>query len=264
MKSTIKKNQLKKIISSSKSYIVTLTLLLSIFILNFDKYEINKKLYGIGYELYSESALFFQRLYRRVFPVQITENKEILREKAYLENEYNTLLQENSFLKKQLHLFDNKNYNYKYLSAWVTQVTHPKGEKALVISVGDKDGVKLGNVVINEKGIIGRVSGTTEKSSLVSLIGNENVKISAVILPSYHNCIIGKNMTKESDKLKLSVGYLHENNGVEEGDLVISSGKDGMTPFGLALGMITKSENKLFVLSDKIGLDSLIVRVIIN
>jgi cell shape-determining protein MreC len=90
------------------------------------------------------------------------------------------------------------------------------------------------------------------------------VKIAGIILPSYQNCIVGINASQDTGNLSLSIGYLSDVNGVNEGDAVISSGKDGITPFGLKIGAIIKSESNFFVSTKKQIFDSLIVQVIID
>jgi len=258
---------LKKIFSVLRLYIVISFVLGVVILINSEKYKISNTIYGIGYQIYGNTTLFLKDLYENTLKVQSNDQNnlndiKLIRENAYLEQKYQGLVYENKLLKKQLKLIENT--NYKYISAWVTQTTHPKGENAIVISVGAKDSVKVGNVVINEHGILGRISRTTEKFSIVSLLGNSNVKIAGIILPSYQNCIVGINASQDTGNLSLSIGYLSDVNGVNEGDAVISSGKDGITPFGLKIGAIIKSESNFFVSTKKQIFDSLIVQVIID
>lgn len=256
-----RKKVFKKLFIRFKPYILILTVIGVISVINSEKYMISKKLYDTGYSMYGNAVIFLRSTYEDIFKKSDDDSESF--ENAYLEQKYAAILSENELLKKQLNLIEN--VHYKYLSAWITQVTHPKGENSVAISAGKKDGVKIGNIVVNEHGIVGRVSDVSESFAVVSLLGNDNVRLSAIILPSYQNCIVGGNSDHEADDLKLSVSYLNEINAVKDGDSVISSGKDGLTPFGLKIGTIHKSsDGKIFVLTKKQSLDSLIVQVIIS
>lgn len=256
-----RKRVFRKLFIRFKPYILILAVIGLISLINSEKYMISKKIYDIGYSIYGNSVIFIRSAYEDIFK-KLEDSPESF-ENAYLEQKYAALLAENEFLKKQLNLIEN--IHYKYISAWITQVTHPKGENSLVISAGIKDGVKVGNIVINENGIVGRVSDVSEKFAVVSLLGNDNVRLSAIISPSYQNCIVGGNSDPESSNLKLSVSYLNEVNAVKDGDSVISSGKDGLTPFGLKIGTIQKlSDGRVFILTKKQSLNSLIVQVIVS
>ena len=256
----------KKFFNILKPYIIIIAVLILVLIINSAKHQLSTKLYGAGYNAYGNINLYIKDLYtnilERKYNNQNLNDLKLLRENSYLEQKYQRVLSENELLKRQLKLVDKS--NYKYISAWVTQTTHLKGENSLVISVGEKDSVTVGKVVVNEYGIIGRVSQTTENFSVVSLLGNANVKIAGVILPSYQHCIIGGNINKKTDDLNLSIEYLGDVHGIKEGDVVMSSGKDGITPFGLKIGVVTKSDSKLFVLAKKQIFDSLIVQTIID
>jgi rod shape-determining protein MreC len=260
------KKKFKKFFNISKPYVIIMLVLVLVLMINSEKYQLATKLYDVGYTAYGNTILFIKNLYTNVlektFNNQSLNDLKLLRENSYLEQKYQRIVFENEMLKKQLKLVNKS--NYKYISAWATQTTHLKGENALVISAGEKDGVTVGKVIINEHGIIGRVSKTTENFSVVSLLGNANVKIAGVILPSYQHCIIGGSINQKTNDLNLSIEYLSDVHGINEGDVVISSGKDGNTPFGLQIGVVGKSDSKLFVLSKKQIFDSLIVQAIID
>lgn len=227
--------------------------------LNSEGNKVKASLYSAGYNLYAGASDFISRLYAYTsLQDGNIHDVELLREKKYLEQKNAVLQEENKLLKSKLNLIDNR--NYKHITAVVTQITYPKDEIAFVLSAGEKDGIAIGNIVVNEEGVVGRISRTTAKFSVVSLLGSENVKVSSLILPSYQDCIVSGKATEKDSLLKIN--YLQNTEDLRDGDEVISSGKDGMTPFGLRIGDIKKISGKIFVSPKKI-LHSTIVKIIV-
>ena len=206
------------------------------------------KIYNIGYEFYGKSVLFLQDLFPTKF---IKCNIE-------LQQKYDQLIVENTLLRKQLKF--TTHIKYDFLTAPVSQITHFKGNLSIIIAAGSKDKIQVGTVVMGEYGIIGRVVKVGENFSVVSLLGNDNVKIPAIILPSYQDCIVGKEITTS----QLSINYLADNHQVNNGDIVITSGKDGLTPFGMQIGTILKTNDNAFVVIKNSNLSSLIVQVVLK
>ncbi len=60
----------------------------------------------------------------------------------------------------------------------------------------------------------------------------------------------------------LVINYLNNIEKVTDGSEVISSGKDGLTPFGMSIGKIYKKEGKFFVVTEKRKIDSIIVKIV--
>lgn len=224
-------------------------------VLSINTFKTTQYLYNYGYIVYGKITNLIREIY-----TPEKDNDKFLRENQYLKLRYEESLLTNKFLKSQLNLIDNR--KYKYISAMITQMIHPKNELSFVISAGKVNDVNIGNIVINEYGIVGRISHVTEEFSVVSLIGNDNIKISAIILPSNQECIIGKRL--ENKSYELSVNYLNDIESVNTGDDIISSGKDGITPFGLKIGVLQKKNGKVFVQSNDKLLQSIHVQVLIS
>lgn len=255
------KKKLSKVIRKLKPYVILLSILLTVLWLNSEKNKIQIAIYDLGYNIYGKSVIFIRKTKEKFTTKPHVEHEmcdlKLVQDMRFLEKKYDILHAENNLLKSQLKLIDNR--QYEYITAIVTQVTYPKDEIALIVSAGTKNGVKVGHIVMNEYGIIGRIAQANELFSVVSLIGNENVKIPAVILPSYQDCIVNKGSIK-----KLTISYLNDLEMVNDGDEVISSGKDGMTPFGLKIGSITKEDGKIFVSKQSQNITSMMVQIIIN
>ncbi len=176
-----------------------------------------------------------------------------------LQVELTRLQKENQLLREELKMVPVIKFNYK--SVKIFQITQFKGEEALVIAAGLKEGIKVGDFVLNTKGLIGRVV-KSDNFAIVAPLGSESIKIPAIVIPSAQTCIVGKNLAS-SDDLELNISYLKENNAVKEGDIVVSSWQEGL-PFGIEIGYLIKVDGKFRVRKEKNLLDSQLVQVLIR
>ncbi len=122
--------------------------------------------------------------------------------------------------------------------------------KTLTINVGSNDGVKLGNPVINDWGMIGRVVELGRNSSRVLLTVDINSQIPVYFENSLHRAIlVGKN----SDLLELK--FLKKRVLLLDGDRLLTSGEGGVLPRGIPVGIYSSAINtksdKLFVVPAK-------------
>jgi rod shape-determining protein MreC len=231
--------------------------LLIIAIILFNKSQYKLYIINSSYKLYENIS----RVINQVKNFSICEscsNIDIELENQDLKLQNKILNEKIQLLKSKLHFIDNN--KYKYITAIITQVTYPRDEIAFVVSVGEKDGVRVGNVVIDDSGIVGRVSSITSDYSVISLIGNENVKISAIVTGKELDCIVGKKIGENH----LEINYLSDLEAVSHRDKVISSGKDGFTPYGIEIGTIDKSGSKVSLLVKNRSKSTTIVKIIIN
>ena len=122
--------------------------------------------------------------------------------------------------------------------------------KTLTINVGSNDGVKLGNPVINDWGMIGRIVELGRNSSRVLLTVDINSQIPVYFENSLHRAIlVGKN----SDLLELK--FLKKRVLLLDGDRLLTSGEGGVLPRGIPVGIYSSAINtksdKLFVVPAK-------------
>ena len=222
---------------------------------------ISSSVYKFAYNVYGEVILWCGEIYQSsLLKLCINLNnceEKISSERNLLIAEKTRLFNENTLLRKKLKLVDGN--NYKYVTAFVTQTIYPKGERALVISAGVKDGLQIGNLVISEYGVVGRISEVSQNFSITSLLGSSSVKIAAIILPSNEQCIVGSSVASH-----LSISYLDDITKIKEGSQVITSGKDSLTPYGTEVGKTILHNNKIYLDFDKRALDPLIVKVVIQ
>ena len=105
--------------------------------------------------------------------------------------------------------------------------------KSIIINKGFESGIKKGMAVLDRSYMIGRIVETNYLSSRVLLLNDLNSKISVIIEPSNAKAIMSG-----SGKNYADLEYLPEKNSVKTGDVVYTSGSDGIFRAGIPIGMI--------------------------
>ena len=116
--------------------------------------------------------------------------------------------------------------------------------QTLMVDKGFRDEVAPDMPVVNDEGVIGRVLDVSDRYSRVLLITDQGSDVDAI---DQRNRVRGILCGKDANGCFLK--YIRSNLDIKEGDLVITSGKDGIYPKGLRLGVVHsvyKSPTDLF------------------
>tara|TARA_Y100001978_G_C23590799_1_gene383770 strand:+ start:40 stop:903 length:864 start_codon:yes stop_codon:yes gene_type:complete len=147
------------------------------------------------------------------------------------------LLEENRELRKLLKAANK--IPEKYITANIIANSAGSYIKTITINVGKKDGVKLGNAVVNNWGMIGRIVQLGNNVARVLLITDINSQIPVYFERSKHRAIlIGKNSNL------LEIKFLKNRVNILDQDRLITSGEGGLLPRGLVVGKYIKEINK--------------------
>ncbi|MBX9575693.1 MAG: rod shape-determining protein MreC [Caulobacteraceae bacterium] len=106
---------------------------------------------------------------------------------------------------------------------------------ARLIDVGTGQGVQIGNPVINEHGLVGRVSGTAPNVSRVVLLTDVSSQVPVLIDRSDARAILSGD---GSGNPRLE--YVRGEDALKVGDRVLSSGDGGGMPRGLPVGVVAR------------------------
>ena len=105
--------------------------------------------------------------------------------------------------------------------------------EALVINKGEKEGVEPGMGVITAGGVIGRVVKTSPDYSRVLLMSDRNSAVAGLIQRTgYEGIVAGQ----QGSTLRLN--YIMTDADVQNGDIIITSGTDGVFPRGIMIGRV--------------------------
>ena len=172
------------------------------------------------------------------------ENEELYKWKDLAQK----LLEENKELKQLLNSVNNLPGNY--ITAKIISNSAGNYIKTITINVGKNDGVLLGNAVVNNWGMVGRIVELGNKASRVLLTTDINSQIPIYFeRTKYRAILIGKN----SDLLEIK--FLKNRVNLMDQDRLITSGEGGLLPRGLVVGTyykeINRSANKIQILPTK-------------
>jgi rod shape-determining protein MreC len=110
--------------------------------------------------------------------------------------------------------------------------------RTALVSAGTTDGVAVGQAVVTAEGMIGRVVEVGSRSARVLLLTDLNSHIPVVFERSREAAVLSGDNT---DRLRLL--YITDEESIETGDRLVTSGEGGMLPPGLAVGQVTGIED---------------------
>lgn len=164
------------------------------------------------------------------------ENERLKSEFAILES----IKLENSELKKMLRI---KNMTYRYVVAKVIHKTSSDWNASVVADVGAWDGINEDDIVLNERGLVGKVIKVFEENCIILLTTDSNLNV-----PVYFSADGKKNdesvaILKGKDADKLVIYMKHFNFVPQIGEKVFSSGDGGIFPEGIQVGFVSDKGN---------------------
>lgn len=105
--------------------------------------------------------------------------------------------------------------------------------QTLMIDKGFRDGVAPDMAVVNDEGVVGRVLDVSDRYARVLLVTDAGSSIDAIVQRNRVRGVLGG---KDANTCVLK--YVRGNLDVQVGDLIVTSGKDGVFPKGLRLGTV--------------------------
>jgi rod shape-determining protein MreC len=120
--------------------------------------------------------------------------------------------------------------------------------ETFILDRGENDGVTAGMAVVCADGVVGRIASTSPNASRVLLVSDHNSGVDALVQRSRARGILEGNLSGAA-----TLKYVKPAESLEVGDVVVTSGLDGIFPKGLRLGRVvevTRRESGLFQLAD--------------
>ncbi len=138
---------------------------------------------------------------------------------------------ENIALQNLLGVVHDKNANY--VSARVIAGSGGAFANMLIVNAGENDGIRKGQAVISDRGIIGRISEVSNHSARVLLLTDINSRIPVLIENNRTRAIMTGTNTSRTKLIHLPPGAR-----VTPSDRIITSGHGGAFPSGLPVGVV--------------------------
>lgn len=149
---------------------------------------------------------------------------------------------ENQSLRRQLLRFQSRSELDAYgaslasasLSASVIAWGPSRLAKKVFIDRGGADGLRVGMGVISPDGIVGKIEAVHASTSLVMLISDSMAGAGVVLARTGEPGVL-----RGTDGALCRIDYLRPSVKVTHGDIVLTSGLDGIYPRGLSVGRVT-------------------------
>jgi rod shape-determining protein MreC len=162
------------------------------------------------------------------------ERKEIENSDSLLQVEQ--LRIENESLRS---LFDlRKSIKHKTVAAQISHETRDAFSNRIVIDRGSQHGLAPGHPVINAQGVVGQVARVSPITAEVSLVTDPSLMIPVALPRSGLRSLA----SGTGDGQQVELKYLNINAEVEVGDVLVTSGLDGLYPSGLPVAKINRVE----------------------
>lgn len=183
----------------------------------------------------------------------VKKENDLLRNELTKIDSINT---QNIELKRQLKMLQeelNIEYSltdYEYLKATITSRNIGFWYNTITIDKGSYNGVREDMIVINSKGLIGRVVSTTNFTSSVKLIttNDTNNKLSVLVTNSDYS-LYGLLYNYNIEEGVLEVEGISNTEIVNINDLVYTSGMGGIFPSGILIGTVSAIDTDAYGLS---------------
>jgi rod shape-determining protein MreC len=147
------------------------------------------------------------------------------------------LTDENNRLKGLLELKTES--KYKVLPAQIIGRDPSLWFDSAIINRGSLDGVKLNMPIVNNGGLIGRVIAVSPITAQINLVTKDKSGLGGVIGELGTSNAIGV-VSGNGKKELLEMGYIPGSIEVQVGEMVYTTGQDGIYPAGLKLGEVVE------------------------
>ncbi|MGA2177805.1 MAG: rod shape-determining protein MreC [Verrucomicrobiota bacterium] len=110
--------------------------------------------------------------------------------------------------------------------------------RSMQIDLGARDGLRTNCAVLTAAGLVGRVQSVGQTRSQVIVLGDPNLRVSAIVLTNGETgVIVASSSTPEEDGM-IDLDYLSGNSAVRPGQSVVTWGAGGVFPPGIPIGKI--------------------------
>ncbi len=143
---------------------------------------------------------------------------------------------DNKWVKVKDSLYEQQ---YEYTAAQVINSTVQKRNNYFTINIGRKQGIKIGQGVFSDKGIVGIIHNTSEHYAVVKSVLTADINIDVIIEPSGAFGLLKWN---GKDPRRGSINGISNDMKIKKWSKVVTRGGSGNFPRGLMVGKIEKLE----------------------
>ena len=189
-------------------------------------------------ELFTRTIGFSKDIWHQYFALaSLARENAVLTTRLNQAAEKNNLLHETELANDRLrNLLDfQKNITELVVAAEVIGKDPSTWFKTVIIDKGEADGLTKGLPVVMPQGIAGQVIEVANHYAKVMLIIDRNSAVDSLVQRTRARGVV---QGESTDQLQLA--YVLRKKDVQVGDIVVSSGLDGVYPKGLRIGQVTE------------------------
>lgn len=175
------------------------------------------------------------------------ENEELRRELERVQQEATQLrfaFEESIALQRLLSYVRSPSFpeDFGYVAAAVIAYPPSQFEQRLVIGAGSDHGIERNDPVVNERGLVGKVTSVTATTAQVTLLTDEKLAVGALVLDSTEAAGLVRHGRAGEESLVLDL--VEKRYTVNVGDRIVTagtrrSGDDSPFPRGIPVGTVT-------------------------
>jgi rod shape-determining protein MreC len=183
------------------------------------------------------TSRFFRDIWEHYFfLISVVDDNDTLRHELREAKALNHQFRETQLANERLQrlLGMEKQVSRQMIAARVVGKDPSPWFQTIMVDKGTADGVQRGEPVINPEGIVGLVVDVTAHYAKVMLITDPNSAVDAIIQESRARGIVKGGMSGYC-----MLNFVLRKHNVRKGQVVISSGMDGVFPKGLPIGKVS-------------------------
>lgn len=182
---------------------------------------------------------FFERMFKSTDIHKENDQLKVqLAQYDIIQNELNTLREENERLKELLNYTDVTE-NYDYVTATVIGKSQGVWFSEFTLNAGRNQGVTENLAVITAQGLVGRVSSVSATTCKVTSIIDSTSDVSVMVERTRDYGFARGILNTDNDE-KLELYYLPSGYDLVPGDSIVTSGIGGTFPKSIAVGTVTE------------------------
>ena len=118
--------------------------------------------------------------------------------------------------------------------------------RGAILDLGSKDGLAVDQAVLTEQGLVGKVVQVGPTRSKVSLVGDPNCRVAAVLGGSQHGGIVTSSRRGAVHRRIVELQHLPSDADLEPGTEILTSGAGGVFPKGIPIARLLDSQSYEF------------------
>ena len=181
---------------------------------------------------------FFERVFKTSDADRENEQLKVrIAQYEIMENELNNLRQENQRLKELLDYADTVE-EYERVTAPVIGRSQGIWFNQFTVGAGRNQGVEEDMAVINGAGLVGRVTSVSANTCKVTAIIDSTSDVSVIVERTRDYCFVRGLLEAGGGDDTMELYFLPMGNDLVPGDVLVTSGADGVFPRGLSVGSV--------------------------